>query len=411
MTWGRDTDQHEARDQLEAFADAGGTLVDTAAAYGNGESRAGPRRSARRGRAARETWSSRPRLASPGDRGRRARRRVTRALLDQLDASLDRLDTDYVDLWQIHAWSDAVPPWRRRWQRWTTPSRPAGPATPASPTTAAGRPAAPWPTSQRRRPGAAGVHPGGVLAAAARRRARGAAGRGSARHRRAGVVAAGTWRADRQVPQRHTGRLARRLPAFRRLRRDVPRRSVRDASSRPSRPRRRVSASNPWRSRWHGFATARCVAAALVGARTAASCAAFSPVRISACPTRSGSRWTRFRRRRWDTPNAPTDRQATRSGVDHGGMAGPGPLGSHLIMINSAWSAACWSTAYGVVPAPQCRGTMADGGFHAPCAANLGVRVPRPPAAARNVSRRRPADAHRACRVRALGTRDAAYVS
>ena len=33
-------------------------------------------------------------------------------------------------------------------------------------------------------------------------------------------------------------------------------------------------------------------------------------------------------------------------------MAGPGPLGSHLIVINSAWSAACWSTAYGVVPAP-----------------------------------------------------------
>ncbi|MET0915695.1 MAG: aldo/keto reductase, partial [Jiangellaceae bacterium] len=37
MTWGRDTDQHEARDQLEAFAEAGGTLVDTAAAYGNGQ--------------------------------------------------------------------------------------------------------------------------------------------------------------------------------------------------------------------------------------------------------------------------------------------------------------------------------------------------------------------------------------
>jgi len=30
MTWGRDTDEHEARDQLMAFADAGGTLVDTA---------------------------------------------------------------------------------------------------------------------------------------------------------------------------------------------------------------------------------------------------------------------------------------------------------------------------------------------------------------------------------------------
>ena len=32
MTWGRDTDEHEARDQLVAFVEAGGTLVDTAAA-------------------------------------------------------------------------------------------------------------------------------------------------------------------------------------------------------------------------------------------------------------------------------------------------------------------------------------------------------------------------------------------
>ena len=37
MTWGRDTDQHEARDQLEAFTEAGGTLVDTAASYGDGQ--------------------------------------------------------------------------------------------------------------------------------------------------------------------------------------------------------------------------------------------------------------------------------------------------------------------------------------------------------------------------------------
>ena len=38
MTWGRDTDEHEARDQLIAFAEAGGTLVDTAAGYGDGAS-------------------------------------------------------------------------------------------------------------------------------------------------------------------------------------------------------------------------------------------------------------------------------------------------------------------------------------------------------------------------------------
>src|SRR3954462_7545170 len=36
MTWGRDTDEHEARDQLITFAEAGGTLIDTAAGYGDG---------------------------------------------------------------------------------------------------------------------------------------------------------------------------------------------------------------------------------------------------------------------------------------------------------------------------------------------------------------------------------------
>ena len=38
LTWGRDTDEHEARDQLIAFAEAGGTLLDTAAGYGDGAS-------------------------------------------------------------------------------------------------------------------------------------------------------------------------------------------------------------------------------------------------------------------------------------------------------------------------------------------------------------------------------------
>ncbi len=43
MTWGRDTDEHEARDQLIAFAEAGGTLIDTAAGYGDGAVRGADR--------------------------------------------------------------------------------------------------------------------------------------------------------------------------------------------------------------------------------------------------------------------------------------------------------------------------------------------------------------------------------
>ena len=108
MMWGRDTDEHEARDQLIAFAEAGGTLVDTAAGYGDGASeeligrligdvvgrdeivlatKAGiSRRSGRR-----EAYASRGRL------------------LTELDASLKRLAVDHVDLWQVHTWVDDVP--------------------------------------------------------------------------------------------------------------------------------------------------------------------------------------------------------------------------------------------------------------------------------------------------------------
>src|SRR3712207_1302631 len=118
LTWGRDTDEHEARDQLKAFVEAGGTLLDTAAGYGDGASeeligsllgdvvsrddvvlatKAGVRRA--RGAATADRSASRAREVDVS-RG---------SLLRSLDRSLQRLGTDHVDLWQVHAWSDDVP--------------------------------------------------------------------------------------------------------------------------------------------------------------------------------------------------------------------------------------------------------------------------------------------------------------
>ena len=37
MTWGRDTDEHEAANQLRIYLDAGGSFIDTAAVYGDGD--------------------------------------------------------------------------------------------------------------------------------------------------------------------------------------------------------------------------------------------------------------------------------------------------------------------------------------------------------------------------------------
>ena len=108
LTWGRDTDEHEARDQLIAFAEAGGTLLDTAAGYGDGASE--------------ELIGTLlgdvvPRddlvLATKAGISRRRGHRETNVsrghLITTLDQSLARLQVDHVDLWQIHTWVDDTP--------------------------------------------------------------------------------------------------------------------------------------------------------------------------------------------------------------------------------------------------------------------------------------------------------------
>jgi len=108
MTWGRDTDEHEAADQMSAFLDAGGTLVDTAAGYGDGESER-----VIGGLLASKVDREEVVLATKAGVARRTGVRVVdtsrRALLDALDGSLQRLGTDHVDLWQVHAWSHDTP--------------------------------------------------------------------------------------------------------------------------------------------------------------------------------------------------------------------------------------------------------------------------------------------------------------
>jgi aryl-alcohol dehydrogenase-like predicted oxidoreductase len=100
MTWGRDTDTDAAAAQLEAFVEAGGTLIDTANVYGDGEAESilgtlvpdvVPRSS---------VVLSTTSVGVGGGRGR---------LLAALDSSLGRLGTDHVDLWQVHGFDAAVP--------------------------------------------------------------------------------------------------------------------------------------------------------------------------------------------------------------------------------------------------------------------------------------------------------------
>lgn len=108
MTWGRDTDEHEARDQLVAFTEAGGTLLDTAAGYGDGASEE------LIGRLVGDVVQRDDVvLATKAGISRRTGERVTNTsrghLLSALDASLRRLQVDHVDLWQVHVWTDETP--------------------------------------------------------------------------------------------------------------------------------------------------------------------------------------------------------------------------------------------------------------------------------------------------------------
>ncbi|MGH3327143.1 MAG: aldo/keto reductase [Streptomycetales bacterium] len=107
MTWGRDTDEHEAADQLRAYLDAGGNLIDTADVYSHGaaEEVVGELVDALVPRAEVVVATkvvSVPWLERRFDASRRH-------LLAALDASLRRLRTDYVDLWQLHAFDPQTP--------------------------------------------------------------------------------------------------------------------------------------------------------------------------------------------------------------------------------------------------------------------------------------------------------------
>ncbi|WMX47834.1 aldo/keto reductase [Streptomyces roseicoloratus] len=110
LTWGRDTDEHDAAEQLKVFWDAGGTLVDTADVYGGGEAEylLGRLVDERSGLVPRRDLVISTKAGSVPDPDRRTDGSRGH-LLAALDASLARLGTDHVDLWQLHAFDPYTP--------------------------------------------------------------------------------------------------------------------------------------------------------------------------------------------------------------------------------------------------------------------------------------------------------------
>ena len=147
MTWGRDTDEHEARDQWKTFLDVGRHVH----RHRGRLRRRGQRGAHRHAPGARPSSRDKVVLATKAVSRPRTERRFDASrghLLASLDGSLRRLDTDYVDLWYLHAWDPAHPaggdPGRRR-RRGAIRQ---GPLRRRCPTTRAGS----W---RRRRPGSA----------------------------------------------------------------------------------------------------------------------------------------------------------------------------------------------------------------------------------------------------------------
>ena len=108
MTWGRDTDENEAANQLRIYLDAGGSFIDTAAVYGDGDSERviggflGTMVS-------RDEITIASKAGISFKTGERVINNSRSSLLADLDASLERLGVDHIDLWQVHQWDATTP--------------------------------------------------------------------------------------------------------------------------------------------------------------------------------------------------------------------------------------------------------------------------------------------------------------
>lgn len=108
MTWGRDTDEIEAADQCRAFLDAGGNLIDTAATYGDGDSERviggliGTLFS-------RDDVIIATKAGLSFSDGLRHVDASRHSLIAELDRSLARLGSEFIDIWQVHSWDDVTP--------------------------------------------------------------------------------------------------------------------------------------------------------------------------------------------------------------------------------------------------------------------------------------------------------------
>jgi aryl-alcohol dehydrogenase-like predicted oxidoreductase len=108
MTWGRDTDTHEAADQCRAYIEAGGNFLDTSPTYGDGDSeRVIAGLIGTLFERDQVVIASKAGITFPD--GNRTINNSRTSLIAELDKTLSRLGTDYVDIWQVQSWDPFNP--------------------------------------------------------------------------------------------------------------------------------------------------------------------------------------------------------------------------------------------------------------------------------------------------------------
>lgn len=107
MTFGRESSKEVSFQIMDRFVEAGGNFIDTANVYSTGisESVVGEWLKGKNRSDLVIATKVRGRMGDGPNHEGLSRKHI----MDQVDASLKRLGTDYIDLYQVHMWDDATP--------------------------------------------------------------------------------------------------------------------------------------------------------------------------------------------------------------------------------------------------------------------------------------------------------------
>jgi len=107
MTFGRETDEETSHQMLDTFVEAGGNFIDTANVYTEGASEEITGRWLKN--KTRDEFVVATKVRFPMGEGPNQLGLSRKHILTSVEDSLRRLNTDYIDLYQVHAWDPVTP--------------------------------------------------------------------------------------------------------------------------------------------------------------------------------------------------------------------------------------------------------------------------------------------------------------